>query len=98
VDYPAERHTFPLDNSRKIKTFRGSYCGKACLPRGKSKHSSNYPSESFSIPRKVIISLFKGLALILQIILDKSPTIGHQYYPRFGIKNNIKKTWYIGEQ
>jgi hypothetical protein len=48
-----------------------------------SKLSANYPAESFSIPRKVKISLFKGLSLLLQIILDEKSTMGDQYYPRF---------------
>jgi hypothetical protein len=39
--------------------------------RRKSKLSANYPAESFSIPGKVKISLFKGLSLLLQIILDE---------------------------
>jgi hypothetical protein len=39
--------------------------------RGKSKLSANYPAESFSLLRKVKISLFKGLSLILKIILYK---------------------------
>jgi hypothetical protein len=38
----------------------------------KSKLSVNYPAESFSILRKVKISLFKGISLLLQIILHKS--------------------------
>jgi hypothetical protein len=51
--------------------------------RGNSKLSANYPAGSFSIPRKVKISLFKGLSLLPQIILDKKSTMGDQYYPRF---------------
>jgi hypothetical protein len=58
---------------------------------GKSKLSANYHAESFSIPRKVKISLFKGLSLLPQIILDKKSTMDDQYYPRFERKN--KKTW-----
>jgi hypothetical protein len=38
----------------------------------KSKLLENYPAKSFSVPRKVKISLFKGLSLFLQIILHKS--------------------------
>jgi hypothetical protein len=44
--------------------------------RGKSKLSANYPAESFSIPRKVKISFFKGLSLLPQIILDENSTVG----------------------
>jgi hypothetical protein len=44
--------------------------------RGKSKLSANFHAESFSIPQKVKISLFKGLSLILKIILDKKSTMG----------------------
>jgi hypothetical protein len=29
ADYTAERHAFPQDNSRKVKTSRVSYYGKA---------------------------------------------------------------------
>jgi hypothetical protein len=59
--------------------------------RGKSKLSANYPAESFSIPQKVKISLFKGLSLLPQIILEDKSTMGDQYYPRFERKN--EKTW-----
>jgi hypothetical protein len=52
--------------------------------RRKSKLPANYPAESFSILRKVKISPYKGLSLLLQIILDKKSTMGDQYYPRFG--------------
>jgi hypothetical protein len=51
--------------------------------RGKSKLSAYYSGESFSIPRKVKISLFKGLSLLPQIILAKKSTMGDQNYPRF---------------
>jgi hypothetical protein len=44
--------------------------------RGKSKLSANYPAKSFRILRKVKISLFKGLSLLMQIILDKKSTMG----------------------
>ncbi len=53
---------------------------------GKS-NSTNYPAESFSIPRKVKFSLFKGLSLLLKLIFDKNSTMDDQYYPRFGRKN-----------
>jgi hypothetical protein len=43
---------------------------------GKSKLSANYPEESFSMPWKVKILLFKGLSLLLQIVLDKKSTMG----------------------
>ncbi len=43
------------------------------------KFSANYPAESFSIPRKVKISLCKGLSLLLQKILDKKSTMGDHY-------------------
>jgi hypothetical protein len=49
--------------------------------REKSKLSTNYPAESFSIWRKVKVSLFKGLSLLPPIILDKNSTMGDQYYP-----------------
>jgi hypothetical protein len=55
--------------------------------RGKSKLAANYPAESFSIPRKVKISLFKGPSLLPQIILDERSTMGDQFYPRFERKN-----------
>jgi hypothetical protein len=58
---------------------------------GKSKLSVNYPAERFSIPRKVKISLFKGISLLPQIILDKKSTLGDQYYPRF--ERKTEKTW-----
>jgi hypothetical protein len=61
--------------------------------RGKSKLPADYPTESFSVPRKVRISLIKGLSLILKQILDKNSTMGDQYYPRFGRKIEEKKTW-----
>jgi hypothetical protein len=51
------------------------------ITRGKSKLSANYPPESFSIPRKVKISLLECSSLLIQIILDKKSTMGDQYYP-----------------
>jgi hypothetical protein len=51
--------------------------------RRKSELSTNYPAESFSKLRKVKISLFKGLSLLLQIILDEKPTLGDHYFSRF---------------
>jgi hypothetical protein len=91
-DYPAERHAFPQDNSRKVKTFRGSYVLRKGMLfrrviRGKSKLSANFPAKSFSKPRKVKISLFKGLSILPQMILDKKSTVGDQYYLRFERKN-----------
>jgi hypothetical protein len=61
-----------------------SFCRVIC---GKSKLSMNYPAESFSIPRKDQISLFKGPSLLPQIILDENSTMGDQYYTRFERKN-----------
>jgi hypothetical protein len=72
TDYTAERHAFPLGYQRKVKTFRELPCGKF-----------QYTAESFSIPLKVKISLFKGLSLLPQIIFDKKSTMGDQCYPRF---------------
>jgi hypothetical protein len=57
----------------------------------KVKTFANYPAESFGISRKVKISLFKGLSLLLKLILDTNSTMGDQYYSRFGRKNG--KTW-----
>jgi hypothetical protein len=53
MDYTAERHAFPGHISRKVKTFRRFYCGKACnhelfcvkagFPMVKSVESQNFP-------------------------------------------------------
>ncbi len=53
MDYTAERHAFPGHNSRKVKTFRGLYRGKACnsklfnintdFPMVKFAESQNFP-------------------------------------------------------
>jgi hypothetical protein len=75
-----ESFDFPLIILRKGMPFRR-------VIGGKSKLSANYPAESFSIPRKVKMSLFKGLSLILQIIFDDKSTLGDHYYPRFERKN-----------
>ncbi len=72
-----ESKNFPHIILRKSMPFRR-------IIRRKSKLSANYPAESFSIPRRVKISLLKGLSLLLQIIVDKKSTMGDQYYPRFG--------------
>jgi hypothetical protein len=48
--------------------------------RGKSKLSANYPAESFKIPQKVKFSLFKGLSLLLNLILDGNSNMRNQYY------------------
>jgi hypothetical protein len=66
--------------------------GRTADNGGKSKLSANYPAVNFSILRKVKISLFKGLSLLLEIILDRKLTICDQYYLRFGRKNSTKKT------
>jgi hypothetical protein len=58
---------------------------------GKSKLSASYPAGSFSIPQKVKISLFIGLLLLPQIILDEKSTMDDQYCPRFERKNS--KVW-----
>jgi hypothetical protein len=85
--YTAEKHAFPWDNPWKVKkTFREISCGKfhytaeSQIARGKFQ----YTAESQ-------IALFKGLSLLLKIILDKKSTMGDQYYPRFKRKNY--KTW-----
>ncbi len=82
----------------KGMTFHRIILGKSNLPRiilqksmpfRRSKLSANYPAESFIILWKVKMSLFKGLSLLLQIILDKKSTMGNQYYPRFFKKKLI---------
>jgi hypothetical protein len=65
--------------------------GRTADNGGKSKLSANYPAENFSVLRKVKISLFKCLSLLLEIILDRKLTICDQYYLRFGRKNSTTK-------
>ncbi len=94
VNYSASRHAFHSKIRGKFG-LTADYLEErhAFLqnnPR-KVKLSANYPAESFSIPRKVKISLFTGLSLLLKLILDENSTIGDQNYPIFGRKNGI--TW-----
>jgi hypothetical protein len=82
---------FPMVKSAESQNFPRIILRKGMpfprIIRGKSKLSANYPAESFSILRKVKISLFKGLSLLPQIIVDENSTMGDQYYPRFERKN-----------
>jgi hypothetical protein len=84
----AESLNFPRIKLQKGMPFRR-------VIRGKSKLSANYPADSFSITRKVKISLFKGISLFQQIILDEKSTMDDQYYPRFERKNKIKNKVYL---
>ncbi len=98
----AESFYFSWTILRKGMPFRRIICGKSkfsayhtaekrAFPWNnlcKIKVSANYLAESFSIKREVKISLFKGISLLLQIILDKKSTMGDQYYPSFGRKIN----------
>jgi hypothetical protein len=43
----------------------------------------------FSIPWEVKISLFKGLSLLLKLILDKNSTMVDQHYARF-VRKKLK--------
>jgi hypothetical protein len=52
--YTVERHAFPGYNSRKVKTFRRLYCGKAC-------HSVNYQT-GFSAVKSAEILTFRGFS------------------------------------
>jgi hypothetical protein len=87
--------------------FNGVICGSQDFPwiflqkgilfrrttRGKSELSMDYAKESFSRPRKVIISLCKGLSQLLKLISNKNWTMGDQKYPTFVRKIIINMCW-----